>query len=398
MQNMPLSEGKVALSHKPKSEYKVSNTKKAKKHPVVRAIDVGFGVVKFTTDAGEGKIECQKFPSMAIPSDPSELELRNAAGGRSRDTVDVPVDGVMYEVGRDIHLSQTGNDFGREITDNYYRSATYKALMKGALRYMNDPVIDMLVLGLPVNQYQNSNRAQELVETYKAEGIDLGSDEHGNPIKVTIRDVVVRPQPVGGYLEMLQQIDVLNEAIRASGSDLDPIKDPDDIIGMNVLVVDPGEHTLDWLLVQNGDTHPKASGAASDGGRHRVVRAVFASLEAKLGRPLDAYLLPRINDALRAGKQFRYEGRAYDLREFESVIRATIKDPVNRLVEGTRAMMSTVDIIVMIGGHPDYYRDEIASRYPQIPVAILKNSIEANVRGFQFVGEEIMHRQGSQAA
>lgn len=377
----------------------MSSVKRIQKaRPVVRAIDIGFGVVKFTTDLGDGKIACQTFPSMAIPSDPSELELRNATGGRSRDTVDVPVDGAMYEVGRDIHLSQTGNDFGREITDNYYRSSTYKALMKGALRYMGDEVIDMLVLGLPVNQYQNSTRAQELIETYRTDGLDLGVDADGNPIKVTIRDVVVRPQPVGGYLEMLQQLTVVNEAVKASQSDLQPFSDADELISMNVLVVDPGEHTLDWLLVQNGDTHPKASGAASDGGRHRVVRSVFASLEAKLGRPLDAYLLPRVNECMRSGKPFRYEGKAYNLDEFESIIRATVKDPVNRLVEGTRAMMATVDIIVMIGGHPEYYRDEIASRYPRIPIVTLKNSIEANVRGFQFVGEELMHRQAGQVA
>lgn len=366
-----------------------------KSQPVVRAIDVGFGVVKFTRANDDGGIECCTFPSMAIPSDPSEL--RNAAR-RTRDTVDVPVDGVMYEVGRDILLSQTGNDFGREITDEFYRSAIYEALMKGAFRYMGDQVIDMLVLGLPVNQYQNSARAQELVKKYTSEKIDLGAGPDGEPISLTVREVVVRPQPVGGYLEMLQQVDAVNEAIARTGGALEPVANADELLGLTVLIVDPGEHTLDWLLVQNGDTHPKASGAASDSGRHRVVRDVFNALGAKMGRPLAAYLLPRLNECLRTGKPFRYEGEAYNLAEFEPVIRASVKDPINRLVEGTRAMMSSVDVIVMLGGHPEYYRDELASRYPKIPVAILRNSIEANVRGFQFVGEELMARKEGQAA
>ena len=51
-------------------------------------------------------------------------------------------------------------------------------------------------------------------------------------------------------------------------------------------MIDPGEHTLDWLLIQQGTINPRASGAASDAGRHRVVRSVLDRWCAEIGRPL----------------------------------------------------------------------------------------------------------------
>lgn len=367
---------------------------RATHQPVVRAIDVGFGVVKLTKQVGD-KIVCDNFPAMAIPSDPSEMRQ---LGRRSRDTVDVPVDGAMYEVGKEILLAQTGNDFGREITDEFYRSAIYEALMKGAFRYMGDEVIDVLVIGLPVNQYQNSERSNELIQKYGNAELDLGTDSAGNSLSIKIRDVVVRPQPLGGYLEMFNQIDVVNEAIKATGGALKPVKDVDELVELTTLIVDPGEHTLDWLMVQRGDINRKASGAASDSGRHRVVREVYNALTAKLGRPLGSYMLPKINEALRTNRPIKFEGEEFDLAEFGPVVRASVQDPINRLIEGTRGMMGSVDLIVIVGGHPELYRNEMQSRYPKIPVVILRESIEANVRGFHSIGEEIAARQEPLAA
>lgn len=366
----------------------------AHKAPVVRAIDVGFGVVKMTKQS-DGKVVCDHFPAMAIPSDPSEMRQ---LGRRSRDTVDVPVDGAMYEVGKEVLLAQTGNDFGREITDEFYRSAIYEALMKGAFRYMGDEVIDVLVIGLPVNQYQNSERSNELIQKYGNAVLDLGVDASGKPLTIRIGDVVVRPQPLGGYLEMFNQIEVVNEAIKATAGALKPVKDVDDLVELTTLIVDPGEHTLDWLMVQRGDINRKASGAASDSGRHRVVREVYNALTAKLGRPLGSYMLPKINEALRTGRPIKFEGEEFDLGEFSAVIRSSVQDPINRLIEGTRGMMGSVDLIVIVGGHPELYRAEMQARYPKIPVVILTESIEANVRGFQSIGEEIASRQEPLAA
>src|SRR5688572_16915489 len=220
--------------------------------PVVRAIDVGFGLVKLSlrTAGGVGFIN---FPSMAIPADASAVRT---LGTRRRDTFDVPVNGASYEVGRDVGLAQAGGSFGRDVTDEFYRGAIYEALTKGALRYMleaGDPVVDVLVLGLPVNQYNDSKRRDYLRSRYEGE-IPVGDDK-----KIKVKKVLVQAQPMGGYAALGDHLDELNEVIGKTAGALKPLSSSEALDDLSVLMIDPGEHTLDWLLIQQGTINPRAS-------------------------------------------------------------------------------------------------------------------------------------------
>jgi plasmid segregation protein ParM len=346
----------------------------------VRAIDVGFGLVKLSAPTSKG-VTFMHFPSMAIPADPA---AHTVLGARRRDTFDVPVRGALYEVGREVVLAQTGNDYGREVSDEFYRSPIYEALSKGALRYMyecGDRQIDLLVLGLPVNQYLEGGRREFLEETFAGEH-DLGDGK-----TLAVKRVLVQAQPMGGYLELHQHLGELNSLIKQFSP---AAKDLEDLSEQTVLMVDPGEYTLDWLLLQRGSLTIKASGAASDAGRYRVVRAVQEALETKLGRPLGAATATRINEALRLGKPVKLAGVEYPLEEFDATIKAVIADPVSRLIDGLRGMHEFIDVIVIVGGHPERYREVLQERFPSIPVFVIANSVEANVRGFQIIGESML--------
>lgn len=353
-----------------------------KKSGAVRAIDVGFGLVKASLPSRSGPgVDFMHFPSMAIPADPA---ANTVLGARRRDTFDVPVRGAFYEVGREVVLAQTGNDYGREVGDEFCRSPIYEALTKGALRYMHeagDREIDLLVLGLPVNQYLEPGRREFLQDTF------AGTHDLGDGNSIHIKQVLVQAQPMGGYLELHQHLDELNALVRQFDSKATPLQD---LSEQTVLMVDPGEYTLDWLFLQRGSLTTKASGAASDAGRYRVVRAVQEALEAKIGRPLGAATMTRINEALRLNQPVKLAGVPYDLAEFEPVIKAVIADPVSRLIDGLRGMHEFIDVIVIVGGHPHRYRDVLQERFPNIPVFVVQNSVEANVRGFQIIGESML--------
>jgi plasmid segregation protein ParM len=347
--------------------------------PVVRAIDVGFGLVKCSLP-GSGFMS---FPSMAIPADASAVRTLST---RRRDTFDVPVNGATYEVGRDVRLAQAGGSFGRDVTDEFYRGSIYEALAKGALRYMaeaGDAEIDLLVLGLPVNQYNDGKRRDYLRETYEG-AIDLGDGK-----TMSVRKVVVQAQPMGGYAALDSHLEDLNQTIAATGGALRPLSSGEELDDLSVLMVDAGEHTLDWLLIQQGAINPRASGAASDAGRHRVVRAVLESLAADIGRPLGPAVLPRINEALRLKKEVKLSGVAYDLTRYEPVIMSVVEDSINRMVDGLRDAHEIIDLMVLVGGQPDRYRDVLAGRFPAIPVFIMPEPLSANVRGFQLIGEAL---------
>jgi len=353
-------------------------------HSVVRAIDVGFGRVKSSVRSpGEGGVSFISFPSMAIPADASAVR---SLGTRRRDTFDVPVGGARYEVGRDVGLAQAGGSFGRDVTDEFYRGAIYEALTKGALRYMaeaGDSVIDVLVLGLPVNQYNDSKRRDYLRSRYEGE-IDLGDGK-----TINVRRVVVQAQPMGGYASLGDHLDELNRVIVGTGGALPPLPDADSLDELSVLMIDPGEHTLDWLLIQQGTINPRASGAASDAGRHRVVRAVQDSLAAHIGRPLGPAVVPRINEALRQRTPVKLSGVAHELDRFEPEIMSVVEDSINLMIDGLRDAHEIVDLIVLVGGHPERYRDVLARRFPAIPVFIMPEPMAANVRGFQLIGEAV---------
>lgn len=347
---------------------------------VVRAIDVGFGLVKLSIRDGDG-VGFMSFPSMAIPADASAVRT---LGTRRRDTFDVPVNGAKYEVGRDVGLAQSGGNFGRDVTDEFYRGAIYEALTKGALRYMaeaGDLEIDVLVLGLPVNQYNDSKRRDYLRTRYE------GSIDVGDGKSVTVRKVMVQAQPMGGYAAIDDHLDELNRVISATAGALTPLPSGEALDDLAVLMIDPGEHTLDWLLIQEGTVNPRASGAASDAGRHRVVRSVQESLSAALGRPLGPAVMPKINDALRNGRPVKLAGMAHDLGQFEPVVLSVVEDSINRMVDGLRDAHEIVDLMVLVGGHPERYRDVLVKRFPAIPVFVMPDSMQANVRGFQMIGE-----------
>jgi plasmid segregation protein ParM len=320
---------------------------------------------------------------MAIPADVSAVRSLST---RRRDTFDVPVGGALYEVGRDVGLAQAGGSFGRDVTDEFYRGQIYEALAKGALRYMaeaGDAAIDVLVMGLPVNQYNDAKRRDYLRDTYQ-KAVDVGEGK-----AIEVRKLVVQAQPMGGYAAIEEHFSELNDAIRDTGGALQPLKSVDELDDLTVLMVDPGEHTLDWLLLQQGSINPRASGAASDAGRHRVIRAVQESLSADIGRPLGPAVAPRINEALRLKQPVKLSGVAHDLAKYEPKIMSVVEDSINLMIDGLRDAHEIIDLIVLVGGHPERYRDVLKRRFPAIPVFVMPESMAANVRGFQMIGEAI---------
>jgi hypothetical protein len=71
--------------------------------PVVRALDVGFGhTLKFVSGMDGSEVRCAHFPSVAYPTESDQTT--DPMGGR-RKTVGIPIDGLIYEVGSDVHLA-----------------------------------------------------------------------------------------------------------------------------------------------------------------------------------------------------------------------------------------------------------------------------------------------------
>ena len=367
--------------------------------PIARSIDAGFGVMKFTRAATRAEVDeainnvvCDNFISMAIDADAEQIAVES---GRQRDTVLVEYGGRSFEVGKDVRHNIVGSDFGRDMTDAYYDSVVYHALMRGALAYMGDKRIDTLVLGLPMNHFGNKDRVAKLESEYTGQ-IDLG---HGRTVKID--KAVVHPQPFGGYISLGNDLDGINAALREYPEcGIEPIKSAEDLKALNVLIVDPGEFTLDWLMMTPGGAAQRVSSASSDAGRHRVLRDVHGRLCELIGRPLGASFMADIDVALRTKRPFRFGGRSYDLEgeEFKTTIERAVEDPVRQLFEGLRGAEDRIDLVAVMGGSPFEVAAAIRKRNPFLPVycpadATGQNApLYANLRGFQEWSEALSSR------
>src|SRR5438128_11156961 len=108
--------------------------------PVVRALDVGFGHTKFVSSVDGSEVRCAHFPSVAYATETDESV--DPMGGR-RKTVGIPIDGLIYEVGPDVHLAAEVFN-AKQMHERYSEKQEYLALLRGELHYMKMERLDLI--------------------------------------------------------------------------------------------------------------------------------------------------------------------------------------------------------------------------------------------------------------
>lgn len=124
---------------------------------IVRSIDVGYGQTKFIKKSFDDEISCDLFPSIAPTLTGSLLQdplIKNT------EVIKVDVGGVTRVVGKNA-LHFQGALSSRILDDSYSGSDPYLALTRGALFYIGEKYIDLLVVGLPVSLFKNIAKRNE---------------------------------------------------------------------------------------------------------------------------------------------------------------------------------------------------------------------------------------------
>lgn len=87
----------------------------------------------------------------------------------------------------------------------------------------------------------------------------------------------------------------------------------------------------------------------------------------------------------------KLDGRAIDMRDPEilTAARRAVRDPMSIMMNGIKGAWDIIDMVVMVGGHPSHYAEEIAERMPDMPIYAPKHSVFSNVEGLQLIGEGI---------
>ena len=327
---------------------------------IIRAIDVGYGNTKYTTGNDENGIHCGIMPSLAV-----KASQRNLTIGLKdkRDTQIVNVNGSKLEVGADVS-TLTDLHQSHPLHSQYSETDAYTALHYGALLKMNIPHIDLLVLGLPVHLL--NTRSSAIKKKFQGE-IQLNDDT-----SIAIDNVSVVAQPMGGYVYYVNQNALSGTAAFKK---------------QKTLIIDPGYYTFDWLVAEGYSPLDQFSGA-HEGGMSAILKHIAAELEQdkSINPQLLSYKkLSEIDRAMRTGK-FHLYGQNVNINNYLTEANKYTKNVFDVLINEA-GHGHDIEKIVLVGGAALYFKNAAKHYFPNHSIHIMPNSIFANVRGFQLLGE-----------
>lgn len=338
---------------------------------IIRAIDLGYNGTKYTKDVVDGNPVFDVFPSVA-PAPPSV----DVDGGfdlhvfDERDTVTVDINGVKFEVGPDsLDIQQAGET--RVLHDQYIHSDQYMALTLGAFYYMDVDVIDILVVGLPVNSAHLSKElASKLTGTHKI------NDEK----TVEVKKVLVIPQAYGGFRDFYNKYKENDQLFYDEEE--------------TTLMVDPGYYTFDFFMLKGFDPAKPLNKrcGSKEGGIHQILKGIGSSISTNVlnGKVYENY--EAIDKALRRkDRKIRIAGEIVSLDEHIKNTSQSIESVVdymkNIVGDGVK---ENIDNIVLIGGNPLVYKKTIESKFPELKekgrIFVPEGSIFSNVSGYYDFG------------
>jgi len=340
---------------------------------VVRAVDVGYGNIKYSISHPNafGPIECGMFPSRSPVASDKGL---SAGFAQRKDTTIVEVNGTAYEVGKDVAQAQGTYDTSSVLDNDFCLSDAYMARFLGALHYMTrtdkrgtpmvkDNHIDLLMAGLPVSNFCNKSLREGLKKKL------TGSHQLANGRAVTVADVVVLPQPLGGFFEYAFENNMF-----------------DTMKKQNNLIIDPGFFTCDWLNSKGLIINEERSDSVPRG-MNAVFQGMVEAMKKKFGWKTDSSILLKLLDEhFRDGTPFIVFQKEYDPKDFLDAGRSIINDAVTALVNSV-GDGADINNIVMVGGGAKFYLSAVQERFPHHTILVMDNPVYSNTRGFQLAGE-----------
>lgn len=319
----------------------------------ILGLDVGYSNLKLSFGMQGSVPATMVFPSGAVPLS----SLEPGVSITSLEGIQVDVDGDPYVccVSPDRLESWT-----RVLHEDLPKSKVYKALFMAALSVVNQAEIDCLVVGVPVDQYFDNDNRQALK-------IALGGIHRNKDSDCLVKEVVIVPQPIGGYMELL-----------ATGG-------IDNIRQQLVLVVDPGFFSVDWVLVQDGQLRKQASGSsrmASSVVLEEACHLIAHDLGARVSRERLEHIIQK------SGHMLPLRGQMVDISgQLQRAAQNVAPQALNEIMNSLRREKTDVDVVLVVGGGAEYYLEAVKSGLGRSMITVANDPVMANARGFWRFGE-----------
>lgn len=314
-------------------------------------LDVGYSNLKlaYGDTSGQPTLECR--PAGAAPADNIGQRIMNMG---NEDPLRVLVDGKEFCAA--ISHDRIEN-WARELHKDYPSTESYRALFHAGLLMTGLTEIDRLVTGLPTSQYFDEELRKRLMKTMK------GEHQVTARKKILVKEVKIVPQPLGGFVDFLNNL-----------------PDSDEIQDASVLVVDPGFFSVDWVLMVNGEFKRASSGTSLDASSVILDEAALLIAKDHGGNPGRA----KMENAVRAGRgNVMVFGERVEIEPYLTTASTKVGHIVcAKLQESIRKEGADIDRIVMVGGGATFYEAALRGTFPKTPVTVAPDPVFANVRGF----------------
>jgi plasmid segregation protein ParM len=329
---------------------------------VVASIDVGFGYTKIAIQViidGVKTIKNFSFPSIAACMVEHDISHENSIIGK-RNTVKVSVDGKNYEVGPDSELIQSVSG-ARNVSENYSESPEYLALLKGALSYINEEVIDVLVVGLPVQHMAFKEKVDKLNKLVK------GRHTINKDLSCEIKSVTTIEQPLGGLLNY----------IFSENSDKK-------VAEQFNFILDPGQQTLDWLGVKGTTPIPGSMGSHPQS-MGNIINLIQGNISIHIRQHFDDPL--SIEKAIETGI-INIKGKDVDLSIFiDDRVRTAVTETLSVMKSKISSNLSRTRNIIIVGGPAKFFEFFVRKVFPDQNIILSPNGMFSNVNGYQLLGQ-----------
>jgi plasmid segregation protein ParM len=277
-------------------------------------------------------------------------------GFERRKTVGIPINGLFYEVGPDVELA-VGAFRSTQMHDHYTETPEYKALLRGALAMMKLPVIDLLVVGLPVSSHSTKKSALKKAM--------IGEHDIGGGKTVTVKKALSIPQPQGALVDFAVQHQKKNTIEHELS-----------------LIIDPGSRTFDWLVAR-GMRLVQNKSFSVNRGVSDMLQAVAEEISAEIGAPYSD--IDAIDRALRTNKKLMIFQKPYDLSRARPIVHSIAQQAVGSMLRWVGDSYSFQNII-LVGGGAYLFKQAVKEAFPKHRILEVSDPLHANVRGFQIAG------------
>jgi len=327
---------------------------------MILGMDIGYSNLKLVY--GDPQAPGQKT-ACVLPSGAGPIERVNK-------TImgDVPPDVLQVKVGEELWAAGVAHHrlahTVRQLHKDYPSSQAYQALFHASLLQVGVPVIDRLVTGLPVSQYYDQKYRQALQKRL------TGKHDVAPDTTVEVKEVIIMPQPVGGYLHFIST----NK--QASAAD-------DSVLA----IVDPGFFSFDWTIFEHGDLLEHQGGTDL---------AAVSSIFEEAGKLLrsahnigDTVPMSRLEANMREGRDKMHIGRkrVSTAKQISEAANKVADDAFAALKLSARRHDVNLNLMHLVGGGAALYEEAAHRHFPDCAISVDSEPVLANAYGFYTYGE-----------